>query len=262
MENQREFDIDLLDLLRYLVKKCWTVILTFVLCGTIGAVFTLNVLDEEYTTEARLYVLNKTATAPGLGAAGMGAATGLAYSDFQIADQLLEDYLILMTGRNVVDEVIATLGLDMTREEFYDKVKAESLNNTRVFQISVTDTDPQRAADIANCIREVASRQIKEIMDVDAVNLVYEADVPEEKSGPSLIRNTAIAAAVGLILAVAVLIVVYLMDDTIRTEEDVEKHLGMSVLGVVPVSEEMADLSKQAAKKKRGKKPSVKLEKK
>ena len=92
----------------------------------------------------------------------------------------------------------------------------------------------------------MASVQIKEIMGVDAVNLVYAAETPQGKSGPSVTKNTLIAALVGLVAAVGVLVVIYLLDDTIRTEDDVERYLGLSVLGVIPISSEMGSLGKSA----------------
>ncbi len=232
MENQYEMEIDLLDLLYYLSKKIWILIVATVIFAVAGATITMYAMDEEYTAEARLYILNRGAT--------IGS---LSMSDFQVSDQLMEDYLVLIQGRNVTQEVLDILKLDMTRNELAELITVQSINNTRVFKIQVTDTDPQRAADIANCVRKVASRQLESIMDVDAVNLVYDAEVPQRKSGPSVTKNTMIAAMLGLVLVAGIFVVIYLMDDTIRTEEDVERHLGLSVLGVIPLDSEMSNMA-------------------
>ena len=109
--------------------------------------------------------------------------------------------------------------------------------------VHILTMGPQRAADIANCVRNVASQQLESIMDVDAVNLVYEAEVPERKSGPSVVKNTAIAALLGLLCAVGIFVIIYVLDDTIRTEEDVERHLGLSVLGVIPLDKELSNMA-------------------
>lgn len=238
MENQYEMEIDLLDLFYYLSKKLWIIIVTTLVFAVAGAAFTLYVMDEQYTAEARLYILNRSASA----SSAMDMAN-LAVADFTISDKLLEDYLVLFKGRNVTQEVLDVLKLDMTRTELSKIISVNAINNTRVFQIKVTDTDPQRAAEIANCVRKVASRQLQSIMDVDAVNVVYDAEVPQVKSGPSVTKNTMIAAMIGLVLAAGIFIVIYLLDDTIRTEEDVERHLGLSVLGVIPLSKEMSNMA-------------------
>ena len=83
--------------------------------------------------------------------------------------------------------------------------------------------------------------QIKNIMEVDAVKLVYTADVPKAPSSPNVARDTVLSAVIGVVLSVAVLSVIYLLDDTIRTEEDVEKRLGLNVLGVIPAVPDPAD---------------------
>ena len=223
---EKENEIDLIDLFYYLKKKIWIIAVAVVICAVIGLVYTTAFVDTEYTAKTRIYVLNRS-------------DTNVSYSDFQISNQVLDDYVVLITGENVTKEVISTLKLDISSKALEHMIKVTAPNDTHILQISVTDTDAQRAAEIANCVREVASVQIKDIMGVDAVNLVYEAEVPQHKSGPNITMNTLIAAAIGLAAAIAVLVIIYLLDDTLRTEEDVERHLGLSVLGVIPVSSEM-----------------------
>ena len=232
MERQNEQEIDLLDLLLYLSKKIWVLAISFVLCAVVGFSFTKIFLQKEYTAVTRMYVLNQ------------GSGSNVAVSDLQLSNLLMEDYKVLITGENVTKEVLHRLNLDMSVGQLSNKIKVSAMTNTRVVEIKITDTDPQRAADIANCVREVSSKQIQQIMDVDAVNVVYEAEVPEKASGPSTMKNTALAAIVGLVIAVGVYTVIYLVDDTIRTEEDVERYLGLSTLGVIPVSDEFEKMSR------------------
>ena len=240
---EKENEIDLIDLFYYLKKKIWIIAVAVLVCAVIGLVYTTAFVDTEYTAKTRIYVLNRS-------------DTNVSYSDFQISNQVLDDYVVLITGENVTKEVISTLKLDISSKALEHMIKVTAPNDTHILQISVTDTDAQRAAEIANCVREVASVQIKDIMGVDAVNLVYEAEVPQHKSGPNITMNTLIAAAIGLVAAIAVFVIIYLLDDTLRTEEDVERHLGLSVLGVIPVSSEMEafgrypGLNGKASKKK------------
>ena len=231
MEKQNEIEIDLIDLFYYLKKKIWIIVTAFVVCALISMIYTVAFVDAVYTASTRMYVLNRTSD------------NYVSSSDFSSSNYLISDYEVLITGQNVTKEVIQELGLNMTPSQLAGMISVESIDNTRVLQIRVVDTDPQRAASIANCVREIASVQIKRIMAVDAVNLIYEAEVPQAKSGPNLTKNTCLAAALGLIGSVGVLVVIYLLDDTIRTEEDVERYLGLSVLGVIPISQEMADMS-------------------
>lgn len=227
MGNQNEMELDLLELFYYLKRKIWMIVASFVLCGVIGFTVSSFLIAPRYTASTRMYVLNRT------------NETNVVYADIQISSYLLNDYKVLITGRNVTQEVIRRLNLSQKPERLAAQIDVTSPTNTRVLQINVTDTDAQLAADIANCVREVASEQIQEIMDVDAVKLVYAADVPEKPSSPNVRNNTIFAAAFGLFVSVFFLVVMFMMDDTIRTEEDVQRYLNLGTLGVIPKSSEL-----------------------
>ena len=142
--------------------------------------------------------------------------------------------------------MIAQLKLDMTHEELLKKLSVDTPTDTRVVSITVTDTDPYTAAQIANAVRDIASQQV---MDIKAVNVVETANIPDEPSSPSVPKNGVIGGLLGILLAAAVVIIVYLTNDTVKTPEDVEKYLGLSVLGTIPYSSKMGKKSKK--KKKR-----------
>jgi capsular polysaccharide biosynthesis protein len=224
-------EINLVDLFYYLKKKILVIIAAFLLFAVAGAVFTMVFIPKEYTAKTRIYVLNRSGEAD------------LSSSDYNVADFIVRDYEVLITGENVTREVLNQLNLDMSISELTRKISVSSIEKTRVLQIVVVDTDPNRAAAIANCVREVSSTQIEKIMDVDAVNLVYAATVPTEKSGPNVTENTALSAIVGVILSVSVLTIVHVIDDTIRTDEDVSRYLGLSTLGIIPVSGKLTKVS-------------------
>lgn len=237
MKNQNETEIDLLELFHYLKKRLWIIAAAVGACALLGLVVSTMFMTPMYTASTRVYVLNQAND------------NNVAYSDFQVSSQLLNDYKVLITGQNVTREVVTELGLNMTPGQLTEKIKVTAPDNTRVLQISVTDADPQRAADIANAVREVAALQLQKIMDVDAVNLVYEAEVPTTKSSPSVKRNVMLAIAAGLVVSVGVLAIVFICDDRIRTEEDVEHYLGLSTLGVIPLSKELDKAKSQPTRK-------------
>lgn len=226
--RNEELEIDLLQLFYYLKKRILIIIAACLVFAIAGFVGTKVFITPTYTTNTRMYVLNRS------------NENNVVTSDFQIATYLMNDYKALITGQNVTQEVIDRLNLDMTPAQLSAKIKVTSPENTRVLQINITDTNPKMAADIANTVRDVASAQIKDIMDVDAVKTVYEAEVPVSPSGPDTMRNTAIAGILGLVLAVGVFTVIFILDDTIRNEEDVTRYLGISTLGVIPNSLELA----------------------
>lgn len=237
MENQNEMEVNLLDLFHYLKKKLWLIGAAFMVCAVIGFAVSQFLMSPKYTASTRMYVLNRT------------NETNVVYADIQTSTYLLTDYKVLITGENVTKEVIQILGLSDKPEELERKIEVTAPDNTRVLQINVTESDPALAAEIANCVRVVAAAQIEEIMDVDAVKLVYEAAIPEDPSSPNVMLSTVIGAALGMFASVFVLVVTFMLDDTIRTEEDVERYLGLSTMGVIPVAEELDENSMKHFKK-------------
>lgn len=236
--NKEEMEIDLLELLYYLKKKVIVIVAVCLVCAVAGFAGTKLFVAPEYTTNTRMYVLNRS------------NENNVVASDFQVAAYVMNDYKALITGQNVTKEVISRLGLDMKPSALSAKIQVTSPENTRVLQINITDTNPQMAADIANTVREVASAQIKQIMDVSAVQTVYEAEVPQEPSGPNAVGNAVLVAVLGLVAVIGIYAVIYILDETIRTEEDVTRYLGLGTLGVIPMSTEMGVLDAGRASKK------------
>lgn len=232
MDNQKQkLEIDLVDLFFFLRKKIWILIAGILVSAILGACYTNFFVQDYYTAKTRMYVLTRSSDSE------------LSSSDYNLANFMVKDYQVLITGENVTREVIDRLTLPMSVQKLADKISVTAIDNTRVLQIVVEDTYPDRAAAIANCVREVSSEQIKQIMDVDAVNLVYEAEVPTQKTGPNLAVNTLLSAVIGMVLTFFALMFVYMMDDTVRTDEEVSRHLGLSTLGVIPISKELETVS-------------------
>ena len=246
MDNHNDMELDLVELFHRLKKKLWVIATAMVVFAALGFAVSQFLMTPKYTASTRMYVLNRT------------NETNVVYADIQTSTYLLTDYKVLITGENVTKEVIEILDLEDTPRQLERKIEVTAPDNTRVLQINVTEDDPQLASQIANCVRVVSSAQIEEIMDVDAVKLVYEADVPDKPSSPNVMLNTLIGAALGLFGSVFILVVAFMLDDTIRTEEDVERHLGLSTLGVIPTAGELDSTQtashglKRPAKVKRG----------
>ena len=124
--------------------------------------------------------------------------------------------------------------------------------SSRILQVTVNDPNPQTAADIANEVASVAESKLKEITGMQAIKIYEEAAVPEKPSSPSL-KNCALGLLAGIVLAMAVITVLYLMDDTIKTEDDIEKYLGMTTLAVLPYNGKKQQRQAKKQKKQRAK---------
>ncbi len=241
MENHRENDaieVDLLEIVSVLFSRFWIIFGGGMLAAVIGFVISMFILTPTYESTTKIYILNKS------------ESTTVTYSDVQMGTQLTKDYAELINSRYVLEEVIRILSLtEMEYRDLLDMVSVQTPTDTRIVSITVTDINPKQAQDIANCIREVAGEHIQNVMDIDAVNVVEEANMPTSKAGPSVPKWTLFGGALGILFVCIVILVHYLLDDTIKTSEDVEKYLGLSTLALIPIAAEESNV-KQKTKRK------------
>lgn len=239
--QNEEIEINLFELLYVIKQKIWIVIVSGLILGIAAGMVSYFMITPKYTSKSTLYVLRKTAD----------AATNL--QDFQIGQQLTKDYMVLMKNREVVNKVTEDLKLDMTYEQLAGSVKITNPTGTSILEITVENADPYLAKQLADEFAHVSEAQIKEMLASEAITKVLVGAVPKEPSSPNVKLYTALALIMGVFLSSAIIIAVHLLDDTVKGEEDVEKYLGISTLGLIPIE---AGATKQAVidKRKRQKK--------
>lgn len=235
MEKKSEIEFDLLELLHYLKTKMWIILLVALVFAGAGYLYSKATTVPQYVASTKMFVYRNE--------------VGMSYNGLQEATQLRRDCEILITGLNVTEEVVKRLNLPMSPEYVSSCISITSEENTRIIQVNYTDTDPRRAAQIVNSIREVASEQIQSIMQVDVVQTVYEANIPTSTITRAPKVNGMLAGLLGIFLCAGVLVVIFLMDDTIRTEEEVERYLGLSTLAAIPASAELENAQPGTNKK-------------
>ena len=238
IRQEEETEIDLLELCLMLLHHLPLILAAAVFAALCAFLGTSLLVPDTYQSTTRVYILNRTDNA------------ALTYNDMQIGTQLTSDYAELIQSRFVLEEVAQVLGLDTTYEKLSERISVTTPDDTRILAITVTDTDPVRAMETANAIREVASVHITNVMDIEAVNVVETANMPTSQAGPSALKNTMIGGMAGVFLVAAILVIRFLMDDTIKTSEDVEKYLQLSVLAVIPLNEGDAEAGKRKKLKK------------
>ncbi|MDD6352140.1 MAG: Wzz/FepE/Etk N-terminal domain-containing protein [Lachnospiraceae bacterium] len=201
------------------------VILVTVFCALLTYIGVSLLATPMYTSETSILILSRQ---------DQNTVTS---SDLQTATQLTADYLQLVTTRPVLEEAISQSGSKLSVSELRSHVSVTNETNTRILQISVSDPDPTMARKLANALRESVSTRITQVMNIDAVNTVETASLPTSPSSPNVKRDVLIGALLGLLVTIVVLVVRYLLDDTVKTSDDVEKYTGLTVLGTIPMSE-------------------------
>lgn len=219
-----EEEIDLLWLLRALLKKAWLIISVAVICACGAAGYTHLRIAPTYVSTATMLVMTQETTLSTL-------------TNLQLGTQLKGDYTILITSRPVVEEVIENLGLNMNYNQLVGRISISNPEDTRILYISVTLNDAKQAKVVADELGKVSARFIAEQMDITAPKIVEEGVIPTGPSGPNLMKNTAIGFLIGALLVCIIVVVSELLNDTIQTEEDIEKYLDIPTFAVVPDKE-------------------------
>ncbi|TCN24158.1 YveK family protein [Mesobacillus foraminis] len=160
-------------------------------------------------------------------------------SEVQTNLQLINTYNVIIKSPAILNEVAKELNLDITAQQLNEKIIIGSENQSQVVNISVQDENPETAAAIANTIAKVFENEIVEIMNVDNVSVLAEATVIEGQSPvkPLPILNIAIALVVGLLAGVGLAFLLEYFDNTLKNEQDIEKTLGLPILGSISVIE-------------------------
>lgn len=236
-----EVTIDLAELFGVLWHWIWLILLVALLLGGAAYAFSKFVIPEEFQSTTKIYVLDKES--------GSGGQT--TYTDLQAGAQLTKDYAELITSRTVIEKVMTDNHLESVYDykEFLKKVEVNTPTDTRIVSITVTDTNPALAQALADDIRVEASDLIINTMQIDAVNTYEAANLPTEKSAPSCSKWALLGALLGALLVGGIVTLQYILDDTIKTSEDIEQYLGLSTLALIPLDENIGGAEKRKKKK-------------
>lgn len=246
MEKKRndneEMKIDLLELLMVMKKHLAAILLAGIVGLVIMFAYTSFLVTPLYSASSMMYVMPDNSN-----------SNSSTLSDMQVGQQLTSDYSSMIESRSFMEDVIKKLNLTIDYQKLLEKVEVTNPTSSRILQVTVNDPNPQTAADIANEVASVAESKLKEITGMQAIKIYEEAAVPEKPSSPSLKKNCALGLLAGIVLAMAVITVLYLMDDTIKTEDDIEKYLGMTTLAVLPYNGKKQQRQAKKQKKQRAK---------
>ena len=221
---EQEYDeIDLRELIHVLLSKWWLIVIFLVVATGITGYVTMNHITPIYEAKSTLFIGKESNT-----------IAGISMSDFQIDNKLVVDYRELIKTRLITEEVIRDLGLDISVGSFVERLDVGGIKDSRFMYITFKDSNPKMAAEITNKLSETLILRAEEIVGVEKVKIVDKAIVPQGPISPNVKMNIAISALLGIMLGVATIFVLNMFDNTIKKEEDIEKYVQLSVLGVIP----------------------------
>ena len=215
MENKEDIiDIDPMLILKRVLKYVWVILTVGIVFGIVAYMWSTIMVVPKYKSSTKVYVLNNNIN-----------EKKLTTQDFQIGNYLLKDYKEIILSSKVLERVIDKNGIKMNLVELRSKIEVKIPQDTRILTITVEDTDAKRAADIANAVRDEAFEEIKEITKEESVNILEKAQESKSPSSPDIRKNTIMAAVIGILLSLGIVVLKEVLDDRVKKQEDIEEGL-------------------------------------
>ena len=236
-----EETISLQDLFKVLKKRFLLIVSITVAAMAIAAIISFYFITPIYQASTQILVNQKASEQP-----------TIQTQDIQTNLQLINTYNVIIKSPAILSKVIENLDLDMTPGQLTEKITVTNANDSQVVNVSVQDEEAFRAVDIANTTATVFQNEIKTLMNVDNVNVLSPAVLPENPSPvkPNKMLNIAIAMVIGLMVGVGLSFLLEYLDTTIKSEQDVEEILDLPIIGLVsPIPDKMQEKSVSTKRK-------------
>jgi capsular polysaccharide biosynthesis protein len=232
-------EVDIKELFYVLLHKLWLIVLISVLCATGAGTASKYLMQPIYTSTTKIYVVNRQ------------DESKTTLSDLQTGTQLTADFMVLVRSRPVMEHVIEKLQLDLSETELFDMINVVTPEGTRILEISVSYYDPVLTKKMADAIAEVSSEQMINIMEMEKVNIVEDGNLPTAPTSPNIITNTILGGMLGLAITSIIIISIHAMNDSVKTSDDIEKYLGITTLGLIPLEDSLNKKKNKIKNRKR-----------
>lgn len=216
-------EIDLKELFEFIKKKIGLLItITVVICllGCIYGLFIQKPMYKSYTTII-------------LGGNETTASQTITQSDITLNKNLVDTYAEIVKSKRVLEQVIAELDLEETYEELSNKISVSSVNNTEIIKITVADSNPIEAKNVANVTANFFSKEVIKLYNMNNVNVLDEANEANEPYNINIPKQVIIYFFIGIIIALSILFIIFYFDRTIKSVEQVEQKIKLPILGGV-----------------------------
>ena len=213
-----EFNIS--EFFKYYVGKIAIVLLTTAIFFTGSIYYTAKMQVPMYKSEAKIVLTNQSAQ--------------ITQNDIVINKNLVSTYREIIKSRRILSQVIENLNLDLTIEKLNRKVKVSSANDTEMIIISVVDESKSLSRDIANEIARIFKKEIVDIYKIENITIVDNAVDATTAYNVQPLKQYILGFGLGFIIGTGLIVLMFYFDDSIKSSEQIETKLGLSVLSQVP----------------------------
>lgn len=214
--------MDLQDYVAIIRRRLWILLAVPFVAVAAAGFLSWYVLTPVYRASATLWVVQ-------------AGRTPLNMEDLMFNRNLVRTYSEVAKSRLILDRVLARLGLPPDAEGLQQRLWVSAVDQTEVLRITVEDSDPEKAALIANEVAAAFSEEIEQFVRLENVRVLDKAHPPTVPDRPRKLINLMLGAALGGVAALALVLVLEALDLTVRTVSEVERQMGLPALGTIPV---------------------------
>ena len=216
-------EIDLKEMFDYFLGKISWIIIAIALAVAIGNIYTLFTRVPMYKSTTSLVLVSEN-----------GDSSSYNTSEQQLNKNLVGTYSEIIKSKAILNEVISDLNLDVSVTTLQNRITVSSVQNTEIIRITVADPDPKQATKIANQVAKVFVSEINKFFKLNNVSVLDKAENSLKPYNVNYVKDNAIYIMIGLVLSCGIIFIFFYFDTTIKTSEDIEKKLGLTVIGIVP----------------------------
>jgi len=220
-EMNQELEIDIVSLIKVLLRKWWLIAATTVVVAVVAGVYAYVMLDDVYTAESSMIVQ-------------VTSDSESDYTNLLTGQRLVDTYTEIAKSNRVLDELIDNLDLEYSKTQLRNMIAVSSVNNTLIIQLDVENTDPILARDIANEVVDIVKDLSADYENLDNVGVLDVAATPTSPSGPNRMLYLAVGILLGGMIGVGIVLAIEYLDKDIKKGKDIEKYLGLRLLGTIP----------------------------
>ena len=213
---------DLLELLAYDRGRLIWIVLGFLAGALAAGLITFYLITPQYTATSKMYMVSSS------------SQSVVDLTDLNIGQSLSKDYVELLKTRPIIESVIEEQGLDYNYTELLSMLSMSTVSDTRIIAIRATSKDPEEAMNIANALADKGVKELPKLMETPQPHIAEYAIIPINPSSPSLTKNIMIGALIGMIIMLGLFTIQFMLDDTFKTADDIEREFGVIPLTVIP----------------------------
>jgi len=213
-------ELDLKEMLSYFWSKKMYIIIASLIALLLGMIYTIWIQEPQYKSYTTILL--------------KGTESQITSNDIALNQKLVDAYREIVKSKRVLNKVITNLELNYSYEYLFSKVTVESVNDTEIIKVSVTDGDNITARDITNEIAYVFNNEVVKLYDLQNIGIIDKAEISDAPSNINVIKQLVISLLIGIILGFAVVFVMFYFDNTLKNTAFIEEKLGLSIIGSIP----------------------------